>query len=80
MKAFKIRNSQGLFWVGHSRNEFNKKGKIWKQINHARSAITNASYWNSYSNKVITKLPKYLEDCVIVEFELIEKEIHPLKK
>ena len=78
MEVFKVRNSEGLFWEGHSSNRFTKKGKTWKQINHVKSAITNASYviYKDYKKVGIT-LPEYLTNCEIVKFEL--KEVETIK-
>ena len=88
MEVFKVRNSEGLFWEGHSSNRFTKKGKVWKQINHVKCALTNASptaygdrvagvYDSNYWKKTGIILPNYLTNCEIVKFEL--KEVETIK-
>ena len=74
MEVFKIRNQEGLFWEGHGSNRFTEKGKTWKQINHVKSAITNASasICDDRHRVIGKRLPKYLQNCEIVKFELKE--------
>jgi len=68
---YRIKNSQGLYWVGHSYNCFNETGKVWKKLNHARCAVTNTSGH--------THIPNWLADCVIVKYELVEIGIFPIR-
>lgn len=71
MKIYKIKNrTTNLFWQGHSHANFSKSGKAWHQRNHVSSAITNS--------KIKGKIPKFLEDCDLVEYEIVEKSIIPI--
>lgn len=85
MEVFKVRNSEGLYWEGHSSCKFTENGKTWRQNNYVALAIRNASTFQiqegksfseimKYENKI---LPNYLKDCEIVKFEL--KEIETIK-
>ena len=70
MEIFKIRNKEGLYWEGNKNGGsyyFSKKGKQWKKLSDCKLALICSKY-----NK---KLPEHLEDCEIVKFELVEKEI-----
>ncbi len=67
---YRIKNSQGLYWKGNgSYPRFDEHGKIWKRLNHARTAV-------SYSGRERA----FLQDCVIVRYELVEVETLPLRK
>lgn len=77
MEIFKIRNKEGLYWDGNNNGGsyyFSKKGKQWKTLGYCKSALKLAK---SYRTK---ELPNHLEDCEIVKFELIEKEIIKIEK
>lgn len=87
MKIYKVRcNITGLYWKGGGLNSngipnwlfkqsndkngemikacFSKKGKTWNQINFVRSAFTSTDKF----------LKDYLlENCTIIEYEIIEK-------
>ncbi len=79
MEIFKIRNKEGLYWEGHAKDNFTKKGKSWRAMNHVTLAILNAKIINHGDNlemkERIKILPNYLKNCEIVKFELVEKEV-----
>ena len=83
MIIYKVRNKEGLYWEGHSWNNFTQKGKTWKKLNHVKSAITNAKTFPKTpegrciytKDKNLYVLPEFLLQSVIVEFELVEKNI-----
>lgn len=81
MEIYKIRNKDGLYWEGHGKNRFTKKGKSWRAKNHVTLAILNAQIINHGNNLEIKDkvkiLPNYLKDCEIVTFEL--KEVEAIK-
>lgn len=62
MDVFKIKNSEGKFWIGHEVNKFTNTGRVWKRLSDARCSITNA--------KIRGVVPEYLKDCVIVQYRL----------
>lgn len=87
MEIYKIRNKEGLYWEGHAVDKFTDKGKTWKKKSHANSAVTNAEISKHkydfmyegtnipYQDRDYTQvIPKYLEGCKIVKFELTEVE------
>lgn len=83
MIIYKVRNKEGLYWEGHGCNIFTQKGKTWKKLNHVKAAITNAktlpkSPEGKYvytKDKNLYVIPEFLLQSVIVEFELVEKNI-----
>ena len=75
MEIYKIRNKEGLYWSGHGKNRFTKKGKSWDQLNHVTCAITNAKERVKSHDEYSWEIPNYLKESQIVKFELIEKEI-----
>jgi len=74
MKVYKLRNKEtGLFSTGGLDPLFNKKGKIWKQLNHIKAHLTqfrNISYYDPQRN-VSNK--EYLNSVEIVEYTLSEQ-------
>lgn len=78
MSIFKIRRkSDGLFRLSGSRG-YNKKGKAHTQINFARSALECATPRSWYHKP--QDVQAFLDDHEIVEFEIVEKAVHPAKK
>lgn len=73
MKAFKIRNKKtGLFATAGFRGKDTKEGKFYSRINFARSSMKNKLMYS-----FINVEP---DDYEIVEYELVEKCTHPVKK
>lgn len=53
MKAYKIRNKEGLFSKGGTRPVFSKIGKTWSSIGHLKSHLTLYASEGRYNNKPI---------------------------
>ena len=74
MKVYKLRNKDtGLFSTGGLSPVFNKKGKVWKQLNHIKSHLTQfkpKSYCYSTDRKFNEN---YLNSVEIVEYALSEE-------
>lgn len=84
MEIFKVRNKEGLFWVGSGKNKFTTTGKQWNKIGHVALALKNHNRYfvkdettGRYRTEV--KLPAYLLECEIVKYELQETETIPMQ-
>ena len=75
---FKIRRkSDGLFSAGGSTPTFTKLGKLWKMqghlTNHLRQLHNGIGTFKTLNNRHI------YANCEIIEYELIERQIGPVK-
>ena len=70
-KIYKIQRSDGLFSTGGISPDFNKVGKVWKQIGHLKSHIAQIVSYGSYSN-IGTRMALAYKDCEIAEYEIIK--------
>ena len=74
MNLYKLRNKEtGLFSTGGLSPIFNKKGKVWKQLNHIKSHLTQfrPTKYSYGVNRAFNE--NYLNSVEIVEYVLSEE-------